>query len=238
MPESMKKNKSRLAAILLAGCMAAAGAAHAQTMNLQKVMSQMDASSKKFQDVQADFSADLYTAVVQEHEIQKGTTAFRRAGSALEMVTHIQTDNGQAAERYVLYKGGQLTLYEPGLKQATVMSAGGNRGQWDSMLATGFGATSKDLNAAWTVTFQGMETVDGKQTAKLDLVPKDAGIRNNMSHLTIWMDLSRDISLKQVMYQPDGDSRTVTYSNIRYNPHLSSSLFTLHMAKGTQVIHK
>ena len=49
------------------------------------------------------------------------------------------------------------------------------------------------------------------------------------------MDLTRDISLKQIFLQPDGDSRTVTYSNIRYNKNLDDSLFKLNVAPGTQV---
>jgi outer membrane lipoprotein-sorting protein len=207
----------------------------AQAQDAQKVLSQMDAASAKFQDCQADFTADLFTQVVQDHEIQKGTTAFRRAGNATEMVTHIKTDNGQASERDLLYKDGQLTFYQPALKQENIFSAGANRGEYDSLLATGFGASGKDLNAAWNVTFQGMETVNGINTAKLDLVPKQQAIRNNVSHLTVWIDLARDISLKQIMYQPSGDTRTVTYSNIRYNTHLPASMFELHVPSGTQV---
>jgi outer membrane lipoprotein-sorting protein len=83
-----------------------------------------------------------------------------------------------------------------------------------------------------------MEVINGTQTAKLDLVPRLANIRNNISKLTIWVDLARDISLKQVMLQPSGDSRTVAYSNIRYNAHPANSLFTLKIANGTQVQHR
>ncbi|HXE19124.1 MAG TPA: hypothetical protein VN629_05920, partial [Castellaniella sp.] len=90
----------------------------------------------------------------------------------------------------------------------------------------------------WNVTFQGMESVGGTQTAKLDLVPKDQNIRNNFSHVIIWVDLTRDISLKQQMVQPTGDSRTVTYSNVRYNKHPSSGLFQLKIPKGTQVTRR
>ena len=54
-------------------------------------------------------------------------------------------------------------------------------------------------------------------------------------NVTIWVDVSRDISLKQIMYQPDGDTRTVTYSNVRYNAHPDAGLFTLKVASGTQV---
>jgi outer membrane lipoprotein-sorting protein len=210
-------------------------AALPQDANLDKVLSQMDASSAKFQDLQADLTADLFTAVVQDHELQKGKTAFRRVGSSLEMFTQIQTDNGQPSERDILYKDGQLFFYQPALKQETIFSAGANRGEFDSLLATGFGASGKDLTSAWTVSFQGMEAVNGTQTAKLDLVPKQDNIRNNVAHITIWVDLARDISLKQIMFQPSGDSRTVTYTNIRYNSHPPASLFTLKVAPGTQI---
>lgn len=232
----MKKMRLQVAALALAaGWMATGLAAQAQKMNLQKVFSSMDANAAKFEDVQADLTTDLYTAVVQAHEIQKGSTALRRTSHGMEMMIHIVTDDGQPSEKYVLYRSGELRLYQPAVKQETIISAGANRGEWDSMLATGFGATSRELQATWTVTFQGMEKIDGVETAKLDLVPKQANIRNNVSHLTIWLDLNRDISLKQIMYQPSGDSRTVTYSNIRYNTHLPGRLFELRVAHGTQI---
>ena len=212
--------------------------ASAQTPNVQTVLSQMDASATKFQDVQADISVDLFTQVVQDHEIQKGTTAFRRLNGQLEMATKIETDNGQPAERDLLYKNGELDFYQPALRQETIFSAGKNRQEYDSLLATGFGASGKSLSAAWDVKLMGMESVDGVQTAKLDLVPKQDNIRNNVSHITIWVDLNRDISLKQIMYQPSGDTRTVTYSNIRYNSSVPASLFALRVAPGTQIQRK
>lgn len=240
MPE-LKKHAS---IFLLSGALAvpamAAGpkaAAPAPAGDLQSVMNQMNASAPKFQDLQADISVDQYTAVVQDHELQTGTTAFRRVNGSLEMVMHLKGSNGAAASD-LLYKNGELDLYQPAARTETIMAAGANRSEWDSMLATGFGPTSKDLNAAWNVTLQGMETVDGVQTAKLDLVPKDQNIRNNFSHMTIWLDLSRDISLKQMLVQPDGDSRTVTYTNLRYNRHAPASLFQLKVPKGTQVTRR
>lgn len=216
----------------------APAAAPAQQMTLQKVLDQINASSPRFHDVQADISVDLYTAIVQEHETQKGMTAFRRQGSGMEMVTHLNAAGGQPVAQ-LLYRDGELDYYQPPpVSQETIFSGGSNRGQYDALLATGFGATAQDLTSQWTVTFQGMETIDGHQTAKLDLVSKQEGIRSNFSHLTVWIDLSRDISLKQVMVQPSGDSRTVTYTNIRYNAHPADSLFTLRVPKGTPVTRR
>lgn len=212
-------------------------AAPAQKMNLNEVLDQMTASAAKFRDVKANITVDLYTAVVQEHEMQKGMTAFRRQGSGMEMVTHLDASNGKRVAE-LLFKGGELFYYEPAAQQETIFTGGSNRGEYNTMLSTGFGATGKELTSEWNVTYEGTETVDGKATAKLDLVSKLAKVRNMFSHLTIWVDLSRDITLKQVFLQPDGDSRTVTYSHIRYNTHLPDSLFVLHVAKGTQVTRK
>ena len=148
---------------LLAGTALAAAAkpaqkdASAQASNLQEALSQMDASAAKFKSVQADISVDLYTAVVQDHEMQKGMTAFRRVDGSMEMATTI--NKGQPGETDLLYKDGKLYYYQPGPKQETILAAGANRGEWDSLLATGFGATGKELTQAWTVTFQGMENV-------------------------------------------------------------------------------
>ena len=137
----------------------------------------------------------LFTAVVQDHEIQKGMTAFRRVNGSMEMVTVL--DKGQQGEKDLLYKNGQLFYYQPALKQETISSAGANKAQYDSLLATGFGASGKELAAAWTITPKGMENIDGVPTVALDLVSKQENIRNNFSHVTIWVDVSRDISLKQ-----------------------------------------
>jgi outer membrane lipoprotein-sorting protein len=238
--------RSKILPFFLVTCCAATAAAGGgnaaqkdqagQPANLQQVLSQMDAAAAKFRSVEANLSIDLYTAVVQDHEMQTGVTAFRRVNGSMEMATTI--NKGKPGETELLYKNGQLDYYLPGPKQETIVSAGANRGEYDSLLATGFGATGKELSQAWTVKFDGMDTVGGVPTAKLELVSKDPKIQSYFSQVTIWVDLSRDISLKQIMLQPDGDSRTATYSDIRYNQHLPDSLFTLHVAPGTQVTRR
>ena len=222
---------------MVAGLWLAGSDVRAQSQDLASVLKQMDASAARFQDVAADISVDNYTAVVQDHEFQKGTTAFRRTSGGMEMVMHLTSGGQPYAD--LLYRNGQLDYYNPIQKQETIFSAGANRQEYDGLLATGFGATGQELQSSWMVTFEGMDkgvpTSAGAPTAKLDLVSKDAKIRENYSHLTIWVDLSRDISMKLAMFQPSGDSRTATYSNIEYNTHLKDSRFRLDIPKGTPV---
>jgi outer membrane lipoprotein-sorting protein len=212
-------------------------AASAQTAPPADVYKQMDDAAKKFRSFQANVTEERYTAVVQDKSSRSGTTAFQRVGGALQMVTHLEagTDDPKID---ILYKNGELDALQPDQKTETVIKAGTNRGEFDSLLTTGFGATSKDLEANWVVNFQGMETLDGVSCAKLDLVSKQQNVKNNFSHITIWLDPSRDISLKQVMYQPDGDTRTETYTNVQYNQTVPESLFKLNVPHGTQVTNR
>jgi outer membrane lipoprotein-sorting protein len=209
----------------------------AQNGDLQKVLSQMDAASQKFQSAQADFSWDQLTAVVQSHEITAGTIAFRRAGNSTLMIAHVKTDNGQPAPKEILYKNGELTYYQPTIKQQTIFSAGANRQQYEGFLTLGFGGSGKDLAANWNINFQGMEAIDGVQTAKLDLTPKNTTGNQMFTHITIWVDPARAISLKQIFFQESGDTRTATYSNIQMN-QVPANAFAIKTAPGTQTTRK
>jgi outer membrane lipoprotein-sorting protein len=194
----------------------------------------MDAAAAKFQSAQADFAWDQYTAVVQSHDVQKGTIAFRRVGKSTEMIAHVKTDNDQPSPKDVLYKAGQLDFYQPTLKQDTVMSSPANVERY---LTLGFGGSGKDLQANWNIAYQGMEMIDGVQTAKLDLTSKDPGTNNMFTHITVWIDPQRAISMKQQLFQDSGDSRTAVYSNIKMNS-VPASAFALQMMPGTQKVRK
>jgi outer membrane lipoprotein-sorting protein len=204
----------------------------AQNADLQKILSEMDSAAAKFQSAQADFVWDQYTAVVQSHDYQKGTIAFRRVGSTTEMIAHVKTDNDQPAQKDVLYKGGELDFYQPDLKQETIFNAGSNVERY---LTLGFGGSGKDLAANWNIAYQGNETINGVETAKLDLTPKQPG--KEFTHITMWIDPKRAISLKQQIFQESGDWRTATYSNIKTNS-VPANAFALALAPGTQKVRK
>lgn len=214
-----------LAAVAALGTAVALG----QNADLQKVLSQMDAASAHFRSAQADFSADSYTAVVDSHSVQKGTIAFRRAGGSVEMMMHVKTEDGQPSVKEVLYKNGQLDYYQPAVKQETILKGGAN---YDRYFSLGFGGSGKALQQDWNIKYEGTEPVNGTETAKLDLTPKMPS--DQFTHITIWVDAKRGVSLKQEVFQSSGDSRTAVYSNIRMND-VPASEFELHVAPGTAV---
>ena len=116
----------------------------------------------------------------------------------------------------MVYKDATLSYYDPSLDQLNVFSAGKNKAQYESFLTLGFGGSGKDLKAAWQITDLGPETVDGVATEKLDL-QSDPAKGANIVHITVWVDPARAVSLKQIFYYTSGDTRTCTFTHIKYN---------------------
>lgn len=205
---------------------------------LEKVLTQMDAAAAKFHSAQANFQWDQFERVVSSTDTQTGVVYFLRTGSNIQMAADIQTFDGQPAKKTVVFRNGVLQFYQPQIDQLTVIHAGNRKDQFESYLALGFGASGSDLKKSWNITYQGMEPIDGVQTAKLDLVSKVASDRNTVSHITIWVDPTRAISLKQIMFEPSGDSRTAYYKKIAYNKKISPSVFKIKTDSKTQVVQK
>jgi len=133
--------------------------------------------------------------------------------------------------KILVYDGNTLQIYTPGTNQNDIFKAGANQAKYESFLTLGFGGSGSDLVKSWTIQDQGPETLsDGTQqikTEKLDLVSKDDSVRNLYTHVTIWVDPVRGLSLKQIFYEPNGDSRTTTYSKIRLNKKINTGPYEI-----------
>jgi outer membrane lipoprotein-sorting protein len=211
-----------------------AAIAGAQSGELGKVLAQMDTASAKFESSQADFEWDQYEKVVDEHESQSGTIYFDRKGGGTWMAAHLLKPD----EKVVVYKMGELQFFQPKIDQVTIFAAGVNRMQYESFLTLGFGGSGHDLAANWDITYKGMESVDGIQTARLDMVPKQDSVKKMFDHVTVWIDPSRAISMKQQFFESSGDVRTAAYSRIKYNEKVPASAFTLKTSSKTQIVRK
>ncbi len=205
---------------------------------LDKILAQMDAASAKFHSARADFQWDQFERVVSSTDTQAGVIYYLRSGANTSVAVDIETTDGQPSKKTIVFSDGVLKFFQPQIDQMTVMRAGNKQDQYESYLTLGFGGSGSDLKKSWDITYQGMETIDGVPTAKLDLVSKTASVRNNFSHVTIWVDPARAISLKQILFEPSGDSRTSYFRNIEYNKKIPSSVFKIKTDSKTQVVQK
>jgi outer membrane lipoprotein-sorting protein len=231
----MKTSYRVIAILLMASLMCGFGAApHPEPAGdcaLECVLKKMDAAAANFHTTQADFAWDQYQRVVDEHDVQKGTVYYRREGNQIEMMAEIKEPDA----KFVLYRDGKLQVYQPKIEQVMVYPTS-NRNEIESYLVLGFGGSGQDLMKSFDVSYLGDETVDGIATAQLQLIPKSAAFRNNISKILLWIDLSRGISVQQKFVQGQGDSRLAKYSEVRVNAKIGNDVFQLKTTKKTQFV--
>jgi hypothetical protein len=215
-------------------------AAQAKSGNLQAILDQMNAASAKFTSAQADIRQELFTKAVSDTETQTGQIYFIRKGASTQMGMKLTAPGaapGSAPAQIMQFKDDKLQVLNTGTSQVDVFTATGkNQALAETMMTLGFGGSGSDLYKAWDITDQGSEQMsDGSKSVpveKLDLVSKDPTIRSNYTHITIWVDPARDITLKQLLFlassgKPSGDTRTAYYTNIRPNEKVNTDAFAI-----------
>jgi outer membrane lipoprotein-sorting protein len=205
-------------ALLGAALIFTAPIAIAQQPDLTQTLAKLDAASAKFTNAQADVHNVSWNYLIKDvDDDQHGIVYFIREKSGSQM--GMKTEGKEA--RTVEYKNNVARIYNPSLKCFdTVRKAG-----IDTYLTLGFGSSGKDLARAWDITDLGPETIDGIKTEKLDLIPKDAAVKANVTKFTLWLDLSRAVSVKQILLAPSKDTHTATYSKIRVNEKVDTKPF-------------
>lgn len=215
-----------------------ASTAHAQCGT---ICTQMDEASAKFKSAEVTVTTKNFTKSIKVTSVQTGTLFVERTpkGQTMGLIDYDLDDNGakpSTPTKIVAFDGNTLQVYSPGSNQVDVFNAGNNQAKYNAFLALSFGSSGKDLAAAWNITDQGPETIDGVKTEKLDLVSKDDSVTKTFTHVTLWVDPTRAIALKQVFYSRNGDIRTTTYSNIKLNTKIDKSHYNI-PAKAQRIPH-
>jgi len=216
----------------------------APSPQLTYVLKQLDTASAKFQRATADFQWDYYEKIVHDTSTQKGSIYFEREKGSTDMGAILVDPNAGPKSKpikVIQYQGGLVQMFDTGVDQITVLHEAGNQAEIESFLTLGFGGSGTDLARAWNITDLGPESLTDNgqpiKTEKLDLVGKDADARKNFTHITIWVDPARAVSLKQVFYTPSGDYRTATYSNIKVNGNVHKDQFAIKKDKNTTTVN-
>lgn len=222
--------KQRMIAVVGWLALCAIAAAHAQ--DLETALNSMDKAAANFHNAQADFVADQYQKVVDDHDFQKGTIYFRKQGDSVEMAA----DFTSPEKKYVLFSNGLVSYYQPKIDQVTEYNAGKNKADFESFLVLGFGGRGHDLEKSYDVKFGGMEQAQGVSAAKLELTPKSPKVKNMFNLITLWIDPTLGVSVQQRFDEPSGDYRLTKYSNIQVNKKISNDVFKLKTNGKTKVV--
>jgi outer membrane lipoprotein-sorting protein len=208
----------------------------ASASDLKSTLSRLDQAAASFKSTSADFEFDTnQTDPVPDTDVLKGTVYYERKGTNFQMAAHIETDNGKKTPKIYSFSHGAFSLDEIAINQVTTFKQGSKFAEY---VMLGFGASGKELADKWTITDLGQETIDNVQTEKLELLAKDPSVRKTFPKVTIWIDLNRAVSLKQIFDEGQGVSRICTYTNFKTNQSLPASAFALETDKKTQYVNR
>jgi outer membrane lipoprotein-sorting protein len=204
--------------------------------DLKSVLDKLDKAAASFRSASADFEYEIVvTDPVPETDIQKGSIYYSRKGKSFESGVHINQVDGKPVPKVIIFSRGVVKLFDKLPNQVTTIQ---KAGKYEGYLALGFGASGKDLTDKFHVKYLGPETISGVNTDKLELVAKDPSVLKYFPKITIWIDPTRSVSLKQVFDEGQGQSRTATYSNIKLNQALPSDAFTFKTDGKTTYINR
>jgi outer membrane lipoprotein-sorting protein len=191
--------------------------------DLSAVLAKMNQSAKTFKAAQGDFEFQSYQKLVNETDTQHGQIYFRHRNKGVDAAFKIEG----AAPKQVVYKDGELLVYEEKIKQITKRNVGNNKTDVEAFLSLGFGASGDDLVRLYDVKMDGWETVDGVKTAKLDLTPKNEKMRQTYNKIVLWIDPERDVLLQQKFFESSGDYRLAHYTHMKLVDKISDDKFQL-----------
>ena len=121
----------------------------------------------------------------------------------------------------IRFAGKTVEDYLPEAKRVEVYDAGkfGKMGkQVDQLLLLGIGVSSADMRRDFDITAGGTETIDGKSTTRLELIPKDKDLKKQADKIELWIPEGESIPLQSKVTLTSGNYDQANYSDIQMNP--------------------
>jgi outer membrane lipoprotein-sorting protein len=203
--------------------------AQAHPLTLDAILKELDTSAADFRGLSADVERTKVTVVVNDHSTESGSLLVRGDKMLLQMTNPNQ--------RTILRTGDSIYIYTPGLKRVEEYSLGKNRDLADEFLLLGFGTSGAQLREGFEIKVTGEDTVAGKKVEELELTPKSAGVKNQISKIQIWLDETTWLPVQQQFFENgSGDYFTVQYSKMLRNPQIPDSQFKPRWPKGIEVV--
>ncbi len=187
---------------------------------VEAVLARMDKSAPNFKAMSANVRMVTHTAVLNDNTVETGTFEMQKGkGKEVRAIMNLSENGG----REIGFFGKIVRIYYPNLNAYQDYSVGKND-LLNQYLLLGFGSSGKDLSHGYTITGEGTENIDGRPATKLMLVPKEQAVLEHLTKVEVWIPNDAANPVQQEFYEPSGNSRKVTYSDIELNPPIKGTL--------------
>lgn len=216
----------------LAGAVAAVG-----KDPVQDVLTRMDLAASRFQAMTARWTFVTHTDVINENATESANVVMKKTGpNAVQAVLDFTDPPG--SRRTVSFSGHEARIYYPLMKTVQIYDLGKSGDQIDQFAMLGFGTSGSELARSYAVKLLGTETIGNQQAVKLALTPKSEEAKPYVTKVEMWLPEHGDpYPLQEKVYEPSGDYRLITYTDLKINPPLKSDALKLKVPSGVKVEH-
>ncbi len=206
-----------LAAVLAVGALPAA------VDDVKDVLARMDQEARTFHQIAGKLKKTEFTAVLDDVSAESGRMWLLRTGHNVTMRVEIDVPQPKS----VGVEGSSASIYYPRMNTVQIYDLGKAGALVDQFLAIGFGSSGKDLQANYTITLGGEETVNGAKTTRLKLVPKSPKVLDQIKSVELWIPLNAGHPVQQKVIEPGGNYYLFSYSELKLSSDLPESAFRL-----------
>jgi outer membrane lipoprotein-sorting protein len=196
---------------------------------LESTMSKMDKSAAAFKDLTADLSRTHHTAVINEDTVDSGEIFIKRTRPH-ELL--MRFDIAQPDLRQIAVDSHRAEIYFPKSQTVQIYDIGKYKKLADLILLLGFGTTSKELAASYTIRLGGEEAAGDQKITRLELTPKSD--ETHLKRVDLWISDATGVPVRQKLYWPGDDYDVATYSNMKTNGNLPDAALKLDLPKGVK----
>jgi outer membrane lipoprotein-sorting protein len=197
---------------------------------LAPVFANIDRAATGFKSLSADMRRLTHTDAINADDVDSGTIKLKRP-KPHDM--RVRIDITQPEPKSLTFQGKKAEVYYPRIETVQEYDLGSYRDLVDEILVLGFGSTSRELQAAYTIRLLGPETAGGEKATRLELIPKSKELLQHLKKVELWIADSTGLPVQEKYYTP-GQFGLVTYSNIRTKPDLPDSALKLQLPKNVK----
>jgi outer membrane lipoprotein-sorting protein len=204
--------------------------------SVSAILSRMDATAPSFKGITANLRMLTHTAILNDDSTQNGVLHMKRLrpGEVRALIDFTDVKD----KRSVAFGDRTVKMYYPNLNLVQVYDLGKSAKLIDEYILLGFGSSGKDLQNSYEIKDAGSEQINGRNTSRLELIPKNKDAQERLSKAEIWFPEDADYPVQQKFYQPNGNFTLVTYSDFQLNPSFKQKDLELNTPPGVKTDHK
>ncbi len=200
-----------------------------------ELLQRFDGGAGRFQAMSARVTYVTHTEVLNEDSTESGDVMMKKlAAGEVQGLINFTAPN----RRSVTFEKRKVQVYYPKINTLQIYDLEQHGEQLDKFLMIGFGTSGSELAKDYSMIVAGVEQVKGLQGAQaihLEFTPKSGEAREYVKKLELWIPEHGDpYPLMEKITEPSGDSRTITYSDLKINPPLQPDALKLKLPAGVK----